>query len=212
MESMYWRIGNAIAQRGLDRHPTDYLMFFCPGKQECPDDVPDSLLEPDSDTPASLVRSSLRHPIYVHSKMMIVDDDYIIVGSANINQRSLGGNRDSEIAFGGWQPSCTTETDGDPRGAIHTFRMALWAAHLGGVYEEVLNPGSMESVQKVQEISTEYWDRYKEEDPEHEDVKLCRYPVHIDEDGVVSALEEPFNCFPDTIAPVLGAKSNYMPP
>ena len=33
---------------------------------------------------------TLRHPIYVHCKMLIVDDDYIIVGSANINQRSLG--------------------------------------------------------------------------------------------------------------------------
>lgn len=31
-------------------------------------------------------RESLRHPIYVHSKMMIVDDDYVLVGSANINQ------------------------------------------------------------------------------------------------------------------------------
>lgn len=30
----------------------------------------------------------LRFPIYVHSKMMIVDDVYIIVGSANINQAS----------------------------------------------------------------------------------------------------------------------------
>ena len=36
------------------------------------------------------VRYTMRHPIYVHCKMLIVDDDYIIVGSANINQRSLG--------------------------------------------------------------------------------------------------------------------------
>ena len=38
------------------------------------------------------LRTTLRFPIYVHSKMMIVDDVYIIVGSANINQRSMGGN------------------------------------------------------------------------------------------------------------------------
>jgi hypothetical protein len=37
--------------------------------------------------------------IYVHSKMMIVDDRACIIGSANINDRSLIGNRDSEVAL-----------------------------------------------------------------------------------------------------------------
>lgn len=36
--------------------------------------------------------------VYVHSKMMIVDDNTVIIGSANINDRSLLGSRDSEIA------------------------------------------------------------------------------------------------------------------
>lgn len=36
--------------------------------------------------------------IYVHNKTMIVDDCYAIVGSANINDRSQLGNRDSELA------------------------------------------------------------------------------------------------------------------
>lgn len=36
--------------------------------------------------------------IYVHSKLMIVDDRKFIIGSANINDRSLLGTRDSEIA------------------------------------------------------------------------------------------------------------------
>lgn len=36
--------------------------------------------------------------IYVHSKLMIVDDRYVLVGSANINDRSLLGDRDSELA------------------------------------------------------------------------------------------------------------------
>ncbi|RYH23734.1 hypothetical protein EON65_17430 [archaeon] len=36
--------------------------------------------------------------VYVHDKLMIVDDRVIIVGSANINDRSMLGNRDSEIA------------------------------------------------------------------------------------------------------------------
>ena len=36
--------------------------------------------------------------VYVHSKIMIVDDRVTIIGSANINDRSLLGERDSEVA------------------------------------------------------------------------------------------------------------------
>ena len=36
--------------------------------------------------------------IYVHSKLMIVDEKYVICGSENINDRSLLGSRDSEVA------------------------------------------------------------------------------------------------------------------
>ena len=35
--------------------------------------------------------------IYIHSKCMIVDDRLLIVGSANINDRSMLGTRDSEV-------------------------------------------------------------------------------------------------------------------
>lgn len=45
--------------------------------------------------------------IYVHSKGMIVDDEYVIMGSANINQRSMEGTRDTEIAMGAYQPHYT---------------------------------------------------------------------------------------------------------
>jgi phospholipase D1/2 len=33
--------------------------------------------------------------IYVHSKLMIVDDRIALIGSANINDRSLDGKRDT---------------------------------------------------------------------------------------------------------------------
>ena len=35
--------------------------------------------------------------IYIHSKLLIVDDRLVICGSANINDRSFLGNRDSEV-------------------------------------------------------------------------------------------------------------------
>lgn len=35
--------------------------------------------------------------IYIHCKLLIVDDEHVIIGSANINDRSQVGNRDSEV-------------------------------------------------------------------------------------------------------------------
>uniref|UniRef100_A0A914HQS8 Phospholipase n=1 Tax=Globodera rostochiensis TaxID=31243 RepID=A0A914HQS8_GLORO len=37
--------------------------------------------------------------VYIHSKLMIVDDMHTIIGSANINDRSQAGNRDSEVCL-----------------------------------------------------------------------------------------------------------------
>jgi hypothetical protein len=46
----------------------------------------------------SLVIIAVRHEqIYVHGKLMIVDDRIIICGSANINDRSMLGSTDSEV-------------------------------------------------------------------------------------------------------------------
>ena len=36
--------------------------------------------------------------VYIHGKVCIVDDRLAIIGSANINERSQRGDRDSEIA------------------------------------------------------------------------------------------------------------------
>nr|XP_040577067.1 phospholipase D alpha 1-like [Lepeophtheirus salmonis] len=141
--------------------------------------------------------------------MTIVDDDYVLVGSANINQRSLGGNRDSEIAIGAFQPDHIN--DDSPRGGVHKYRMALWSAHLGGHDEAYLNPQSSECLEKVREVTSSFWELYTKDDPEFSDVHMLPYPIHVTEEGEVEALEEPWNCFPDTTAKVLGAKSGYLP-
>lgn len=52
-------------------------------------------------------RKNRRFMVYVHSKGMIVDDEYVIIGSANINQRSMEGTRDTEIAMAAYQPQHT---------------------------------------------------------------------------------------------------------
>lgn len=36
--------------------------------------------------------------MYIHAKAFIADDRIVIIGSANINERSMRGDRDSELA------------------------------------------------------------------------------------------------------------------
>ena len=211
MENMYTRIGQAIQANDAGTHPTDYLSFYCLAKRESPDDLPDDLDDPEPGSTAETLRQTMRHPVYVHCKMSIFDDEYILIGSANINQRSLGGNRDSEIAVGGYQPGKTINEEENPRGDIHSFRMALWAAHLGGYDEAHLQPESDDCLAKVKDTTQEFWNVYTADEPQHSDVHMLPYPINVDEEGNVTALDAPWDCFPDTSASVLGAKSGMLP-
>ncbi|KAM3163069.1 Phospholipase [Lachancea thermotolerans] len=66
----------------LDINPLQYIQFFSLRKW--------STLGPND----RLVTEQL----YVHGKVLIVDDRACIIGSANVNERSMLGNRDSEVA------------------------------------------------------------------------------------------------------------------
>jgi len=65
--------------------------------------------------------------IYVHTKLMVVDDLFALVGSANINDRSLLGSRDSEIAV--LVADSTTEKH-DIDGSGHVKVTRTFARHL----------------------------------------------------------------------------------
>ncbi|CAL1596388.1 unnamed protein product [Knipowitschia caucasica] len=74
--------------------------------------------------------------IYVHSKMLIADDNTVIIGSANINDRSMLGKRDSEVAVIVEDSETTASVmDGAPYEAgqyalalrLHCFSMILGA-------------------------------------------------------------------------------------
>jgi phosphatidylserine/phosphatidylglycerophosphate/cardiolipin synthase-like enzyme len=72
--------------------------------------------------------------IYVHTKLVIADDRIAVLGSANINDRSLLGDRDSEIAvvIHDSQDIEVPLTGGAPvkvGKAIHDLRVALWTKH-----------------------------------------------------------------------------------
>lgn len=73
--------------------------------------------------------------IYVHSKLMIVDDRIVIIGSANINDRSLVGNRDSELGVIIEDTNTEITKMGGNDFTVskfgHSLRMDLWRYHLG---------------------------------------------------------------------------------
>jgi len=66
--------------------------------------------------------------VFIHSKVLVVDDKIAVIGSANVNDRSFVGNSDSEIGV--------ILTDGDnpnPEnvGCVKDFRLRLWRQYLG---------------------------------------------------------------------------------
>lgn len=71
-------------------------------------------------------------PITVHSKVAIVDDRFLRIGSANLNNRSLGLDSECDIALDGF------DAEPDPRAANSAARSGLGrliAEHLGASVE-----------------------------------------------------------------------------
>lgn len=212
MDMMYTDIVQALRAKGIEDDPRNYLTFFCLGNREVKrsgEYEPSEKPEPDSDYIRA--QEARRFMIYVHTKMMIVDDEYIIIGSANINQRSMDGARDSEIAMGAYQPHHLATRE-PARGQIHGFRMSLWYEHLGMLDDSFLQPESEICIRRVNQIADKYWDLYSSENLEHDlPGHLLRYPIGVSGEGVVCELPG-FEHFPDTKARILGNKSDYMPP
>ncbi|XP_062175862.1 phospholipase D zeta 1 isoform X2 [Alnus glutinosa] len=85
--------------------------------------------------------------VYVHSKIMIADDCVALVGSANINDRSLLGSRDSEIGLLIEDKELVNSfMGGKPWKAGKfslTLRLTLWSEHLGlrsGQVDQIIDP------------------------------------------------------------------------
>eukprot|EP00088_Acartia_fossae_P036456 TRINITY_DN3767_c0_g1_i10.p1 TRINITY_DN3767_c0_g1~~TRINITY_DN3767_c0_g1_i10.p1 ORF type:complete len:833 (-),score=154.58 TRINITY_DN3767_c0_g1_i10:667-3165(-) len=220
MEMMYRDIGNALRDPSIHvnpahgSHPQDYLLFLCPGKREGYGSHIEDLEPPPQGSLAERFREVKRQMIYVHSKMIIIDDAYILVGSANINERSMAGTRDTEMAVGCWQPQYTAY---HPYGDVHVFRMKLWAAFLRHWEELFRFPGTLDCTRKVKEYTDYNWrvynyDFYGMDEMPLPPGLLLTYPVKITPDGMMQNLDG-FASFPDypSTALVFGSKSNIIP-
>ncbi|KAK6131330.1 hypothetical protein DH2020_034933 [Rehmannia glutinosa] len=210
MQMMYEIIAQEIKSARLkNAHPTDYLNFYCLGNREEPG------VESNGNTPSptngnteSTSQKNGRFMIYVHAKGMIVDDEYVILGSANINQRSMAGSRDTEIAMGAYQPHHTWAKKKDhPYGQVYGYRMSLWAEHLGKVENCFKDPESLDCVKYMNRVAVNNWNKYTAHVYIPLQGHLLKYPVEIDANGKVNSLPG-HDTFPDVGGKVLGAPTN----
>ncbi|KZZ90918.1 Phospholipase D active site motif containing protein [Ascosphaera apis ARSEF 7405] len=107
-------------------HPEDYIQFF-------------SLRSWGKIGPK---KNLVTEQLYIHAKICIVDDRAAIIASANINERSMLGSRDSECGALVRDTDLLWSTmDGKPYlvGRFpHTLRMRLMREHLGVDVDELL--------------------------------------------------------------------------
>lgn len=75
--------------------------------------------------------TSERQPIYVHAKILVVDDRFLRVGSSNFNNRSLAFDVECDLAVE------APASRSDVREKILSFRNDLLAEHLGAAQADI---------------------------------------------------------------------------
>jgi len=90
-------------------------------------------------------------PIYVHAKLTIIDDEIVRVGSANMNNRSLGLDSECDIFIDTARPANAASGD-----TIRALRLSLIGEHCGlGVEEVATRLAAMGSMRAVIESAAQ---------------------------------------------------------
>jgi phospholipase D1/2 len=123
MGAMANAVASAIKANNSSKQWTDFLSFYfvmnwSPGTV---------VMDGDRRT---RVQKNRRYMIYVHSKLLIVDDTRLILGSANLNERSLAGDRDYEICLA-LRPAAGKVDD--CKAVIQGLRKTVWTQHFGSL-------------------------------------------------------------------------------
>ncbi|KAJ5377861.1 Phospholipase D1 [Penicillium cataractarum] len=128
--------------RALGIEPEDYIQFF-------------SLRAWGKIGPQ---KQLVTEQLYIHAKCMVVDDRAAIIGSANINERSMLGSRDSEVAAIVRDTDMISSTMAGKPFLVgrfpHTLRMRLMREHLGIDVDELLEHdfSTEEELRKIQVV------------------------------------------------------------
>ncbi len=140
------------------------------------------------------------------------------MGSANINQRSMDGSRDTEIAMGAFQEGYTLRNASSqdtalPCGDVSCFRRTLWREHMtngGPLPPEALDPSSEACARWVSKQGNAGWAMFSANSVMPMPCHIMTYPLAVAPNGSVGPLpgcEE----FPDTGGRVAGTKSTTLP-
>ena len=106
--------------------------------------------------------------IYIHSKLLIIDDQKVLIGSANINDRSMLGDRDSEFAVI-MEEECNCKSIMDNKAYICSdyaisLRKSLMAEHFNldvkdTILDDPLNDKLWKLMKNKAEFNTFYYDK-----------------------------------------------------
>lgn len=140
-----------------------------------------------------------------------MDDTYLLIGSANVNQRSMDGKRDTEIAIGCYQNQPKNGENSIINGGVRAFRLSLWYEHTGRDEEAYNEPQSLECVKTILSIGDKMWKIYSQDEVQDMGgVHLVTYPINVTDKGCVEDLAEIDGHFPDTKTPVGGKRSSVV--
>jgi phospholipase D1/2 len=156
---------------------SDYITFAFPARWTDKSQLDGGALLAKGDR-KTRVKHNKRYMIYVHSKAMIVDDRYAIVGSANLNERSLAGGRDTEIAMTLWPSSNQNEETCVAQ--LQAFRQRLWEEHLGSqLPSSWKSPESASCVRDFQTAAFDNYARFRSAGSPEGRGHLCTWPLHV---------------------------------
>lgn len=188
------RISATIKETGSNTEVSDWFTMFCLVNRESFAGGKGN----GGTTPMEKTLSEKRRfMIYIHSKFAIFDDTVAIIGSANINSRSLDGSRDTEIAIMAWQPDHVAtgsigyptllrpgrEAGSIPKGDVAAFRASVWSEHIGQYCDEFEHPSSLSCVKKLREMAEENWNYFASDVGLPQDLPfghLALYPYKFD--------------------------------
>ncbi|KAK5721317.1 hypothetical protein LTR17_014687 [Elasticomyces elasticus] len=152
----------------------------------------------------------IQEELYIHGKVLIVDDRIVICGSSNINDRSQLGFHDSELSIVMEDTNTLESTmDGRPYKAGHhaaSLRRMLWREHLGLLPAQSLDatndpnaqpPGDSDNDWFTNDdhndfvadpLSDELWQTWTEQATTN--TEIFRHLFHADPDDNVKNFEE----------------------
>ena len=126
---------------------------------------------------AACIKDGERRMTFIHSKLLLVDDRFLTVGSANATNRSMGLDSELNVTWEADPEEQTTLVD-----SIRRVRVSLLAEHVG--YADGSQPAGLEQVEGLVDHLTGLAD--------NDETRLCRYlPEPPLENGVLMDALDP---------------------